>query len=135
VKLNIPDSRVLIFMYIHHREQFLKMNNHRWKGHRCAEVVHYGSGIIAFFTLVPIVMKSRQRPTLNDRFRHGSITHVWVRGAGGGWDGDGGGQLAFVEKCGSPKSLHKSFVSFSVLFTNSATFIKGWCHCTLIVLK
>ena len=138
-------------MYIQHREHFLKMNNHRRKGHRCAEVVHYRSGIIAFLTLVPIVMKSWQCPTLNDRLRHGSITQVWVWGgrrAGGraalmegmaegrGGEGlGGGGQLAFVEKCGSPKSLHKSFVSFSVLLTNGATFIKGLCHCTLIVLK
>lgn len=53
---------VLIFMYIHCGEHFLKMNNHRRKGHRCAEVVHYGSGIIAFLTLVPIVMKSWQWP-------------------------------------------------------------------------
>ncbi len=52
-----------------------------------------------------------------------------------GGRGEGGGQLAFVEKCGSPKSVHKSFVSFPVLLTNSATFIKGLCHCTLIVLK
>lgn len=56
------------------------MNNHRRKGHRCAEVVHYGSGIIAFLTLAPIVMKSWQCPTLNDRLRHGSITQVWVPG-------------------------------------------------------
>ena len=120
------------------------MNNHRRKGHRCAEVVHYGSGIIAFLTLVPIVMKSWQCPTLNDRLRHGSITQVWVPGvrwgrAEGGWLGRDvgveGGQLAFVEKRGSLKSLHKSSVSFSVLLTNGATFIKGLCHCTLIVLK
>lgn len=58
----------------------MKMNNHRQKGHRCAEVVHYGSGIIAFLTLVPIVMKSWQCATLNDRLRHGSITQVWVQG-------------------------------------------------------
>lgn len=87
--------RVLIFMYIHRREHFLKMNNHRRKGHRCAEVVHYGSGIIAFLTLVPIVMKSRQSSTLNDRLGHGSIMRVWVwslaerRGCcrGGWWRG------------------------------------------------
>lgn len=62
------------------------MNNHRRKGHRCAEVVHYGSGIIAFLTLVSIEMKSWQCPTLNDRLRHGSITQVWVRGLEG-WGG------------------------------------------------
>lgn len=81
---------VLIFMYIHCGEHFLKMNNHRRKGHRCAKVVHYGSGIIAFLTLVPIVMKSWQFPTLNDRLRHGSITQVWVRrlvGVGRWWAG------------------------------------------------
>lgn len=60
-------------------------------------------------------------------------------GCGGGWrrvEGLGGGQFAFVgKKRGSPKSLHKSSVSFAVLLTNDATFIKGLCHCTLIVLK
>jgi len=129
-------------MYIHPVEHFLKMNNRRWKGHRCAEVVHYGSGIIAFLTLLPIVMKSWQLPTLNDRVRRGAIIQVVVAGVGGGggrWRAGGwvhlAGQLAFVEKCGSPKSPHKPFVSFSVLLTNGATFIKGLCHCTLIVLK
>lgn len=130
--------RVLIFMYIHCGEHFLKMNNHRRKGHRCAEVVHYGSGIIAFLTLVPIVMKSWQCLTLNDRLGHRPITQVWVWG--GGVDGGSrrwadGGQLAFVEKRGSPKSLCDSFVSFSVLLTNGATFIKGLCRCSLIVLE
>lgn len=56
-------------------------------------------------------------------------------GAGVGGRGGDGGQLAFVEKYRSPKSLHKSFVSFSVLLTNGGTFIEGLCHCTLIVLK
>lgn len=61
-EINYSVLGVLIFMYIHRREHFLKMNNHRRKGHRCAEVVHYGSGIIAFLTLVPIVMNSWLRP-------------------------------------------------------------------------
>lgn len=62
---------------------------------------------------------------------------MWVCGVGegGGGSGDGAGQMVSVGKRGSRKSLHKSFVSFSVLLTNSATFIKGLCHCTLIVLK
>lgn len=81
---------LLIFMYTHFEERFLKMNNHRRKGHRCAKVVHYGCGIIAFLTLVPIVMKSRQFPTLNDRLSHGSITQVRLPrllGVGEWWAG------------------------------------------------
>lgn len=71
------------------------MNNHRRKGHRRAKAVHDGCGIIAFLTLVPIVMKSRQFPTLNDRLRHSSITQVRLRrllGLGGWW---AGGSIGF----------------------------------------
>lgn len=63
---------------------------------------------------------------------------MWAAVEGGGWRVEGvvGGQFAFVgKKRGSPKSLHKSSVSFAVFLTNDATFIKGLCHCTLIVLK
>lgn len=105
---------VLIFMYIHCGEHFLKMNNHRRKGHRCAEVVHYGSGIIAFLTLVPIVMKSWQWPDVEWQitlwFNHASVgARVWVSAVGG----VGVGHLPFLKKekekkkCVSPpKSPH-----------------------------
>lgn len=93
VRLNILSSECW-YSCVFTAENTLKMNNQRRKGHRCAEVVHYGSGIIAFFflPLAPIVMKSWPRLTLNDRLRHGSITPAWVRrGAGGGEGGGGGG--------------------------------------------
>lgn len=64
----------------------------------------------------------------------GGLQIVGGEASGGG--GGRGGQLAFVGECSSTKSLHeKPFVSFSVLLTNGATFIKGLCHCALIVLK
>lgn len=103
-----------IHVYSPRREHFLKMNNHRRKGHRCAEVVHYGSGIIAFLTLVPIVMKRRRRPTLSDGLRRGSITRVWVWGSAAAMPEEkrGGGSDGFVEKCVAPKSPHKSLYHF-----------------------
>lgn len=97
--------RLLIFMYIHCREHFFwKWTITDGKGHRCAEVVHYGSGIIAFLTLVPIVMKSWRCPDaewqITPRFNHTSVGAV---GLVGGWSVGvmpllEGGQLAFVKK-------------------------------------
>lgn len=134
---------VLIFMYIHCGEHFLKMNNHRRKGHRCAEVVHYGSGIIAFLTLVPIVMKSWQWPDVEWQitlwFNHASVgARVWVSAVGG----VGVGHLPFLKKekekksVSPPQSLHINHLyHFQSFLTNCATFIEGLCCCTLIVLK
>lgn len=108
------------------------MNNHRRKGHRCAGLVHYESGIIAFLTLLPIVMKSWQLLTLSDRLCHGSITHVCVDGVCVFGGGVGGVQLAFVGKeCLSSPSINH----FQVRLTNGTNFIKGLCHCILIVLE
>lgn len=131
--------RVLIFMYIHCGEHFLKMNNHRrkrsplcwssalWEWNNCfSHISSYCNEILA----VPDTEWQ-----ITPRFNHTSV-RAGVGGAGGGWARGRGGQLAFVGKVWlSQVSPHKSFVSFSVLLTNSATFIKGLCHCTLIVLK
>lgn len=89
-------------MYIHRQDHFLKMNNHKRKGHRCAEVVHYGSGIIAFSHISSYCNEILAVPDtewqITPRFNHTSVdvgtVAVVVEGIGGGMEG---GQLAFVE--------------------------------------
>lgn len=93
-----------------------------------------GVGIIAFLTLVPIVMKSRRRATLNDRLRRGSITQApsEVGGGGGGSAGVTRGRGKEQKKMrASPRSLHKSPASFSVFLTAVATLSLRVCVAAL----
>lgn len=138
MRLNIL-SWVLICMYIHWGEHFLKMNNHRrkrsplcwssalWEWNNCfPHISSYCNEILA----VPDTEWQ-----ITAQFNYTSVG-ACVGGLGEGLWWREGGQLAFVEKCGAPESWYKSSVSFSVtLKTNGATFIKGLCHCSLIVLK
>lgn len=52
----------------------------------------------------------------------------------GGWRRVGGGQLASVEERASPKSLHKSVVSFSAFLTNVAARSSRVCVIALLIV-
>lgn len=114
--------RALIFMYIQHREQFLKMNNHRrkrsplcwssalWEWNNCfSHISSYCNEIVA----VPWHWMTDYATVQSHKC--GCVGLVGGEDGGLGVGGNGG-QLAFVGKQGSPKSLHESFVSLSVLF-------------------
>lgn len=127
-----------MFTHIHH---VLKMNNPRLKGHRRAKVVHYGSGIIAFLILAPNGSVRRLNDRLQVRLNHASerVGAGMVAAAVGGMRGClwglRGVNWLFLRRVALTSTWHKSFVSFAVLLTGGASFIKGLCHCTLIVKK